>query len=148
MPFVRFGSRRPDVMTGRWLLQQWLAGAVFAALILRGPPAWTRPIGDWFAPGIEGTRDRLAGLRRDSVEAVRAAPLELTSRGDSVRAVVFVPPDPGGLLAAGGRRLRTINVLVLAVIALVLGWNTVLWWRARKEIHGSAVQAKRPEVAK
>ncbi len=109
-------------MTTARLFANWLVGLVLVVAIEWGLPALQR----------RSAHERtLETLRRDSLAAASHADAIRTTRGDSVRAYVFTPPDP---LELDKKRIASERVwrevLVLLVAAWVLG-NTAAWRRGR-----------------
>ena len=121
--------------TARGLVGSWAFGLFALALIAWGPPGLLRRAGEALMPGMAGQRAQTEGRRQDSVRAVQMADSERAVRGDSIRAVVFVPPDPLQLEERSwitNHRLMRIAFFVAIPIALVL--NTVQWRRRRKRM--------------
>ena len=83
-------------------------------------------------PGMAGQRAQTEALRRDSIRAVQMADSERAVRNDSVRAVVFVPPDPLQLDQRSDRNRRLMRIAFFVAIPIALLLNTVRGWRRRK----------------
>ena len=121
-------------LTARSIVRDWLVGLCILALITWGPPGFLRRAGEALVPGLAGQRAQTEALRRDSIRAVQVADSERTERRDSVRAVVFVPPDPLRLDQRSDRNRRLMRIAFFVAIPLSLVLNTVRWWRRRKRM--------------
>jgi len=74
----------------------------------------------------------VAALRRDSISAVAAARAAAIARGDSIAAVVFVPPAPWRDSARDRAERAFWLPIALGGIAIILLRSSAQWWRGRR----------------
>jgi hypothetical protein len=119
-------------VTFRGLLVRWLIGLGALALVTWGPPQWLGSAWDSILPRMAAEREQRTALRQDSIRAAQRADSVRVARGDSVAAVVFVPPDPSHLDQLAQSEHYRVKTGLMVAIPILLLWNTYLWWSGQR----------------